>query len=175
MAPSEGSHYDDYSEKRPAPKFYRRRKYWYICAPVTIAIVLLVVLLILFVGFPKIAQGAINGSSITVHTAQITFPDQTGSVSKRDATDGNSTFILSMDSTLSNTGPFSATITFDEISVYFNDSIKVWFAIIGSAKKKIELDTLTNMINHSFHIFPLMNSLVLSTYLQHLFLDQKAH
>lgn len=42
-------------------------------------------------------------------------------------------------------------------------------------KKKIELDTLTNMINHSFHIFPLMNSLVLSTYLQHLFLDQKAH
>jgi hypothetical protein len=122
---SEPSVYDDYDEKKTTPKFYRRRKYWYICAPVTIAIVLLVVLLVLFVGFPKIAQNTINGSSITVHTAQITFPDQTGTVSKRDTVDANSTFILSMDSSLSNTGPFSATIAFDEISVYFNDSVLV--------------------------------------------------
>ncbi|CAO3693098.1 unnamed protein product [Umbelopsis ramanniana] len=120
---SEPSVYDEYDEKRPATKFYKRRKYWYICVPVTIAIVLLVVLLILFVGFPKIAQSSINGSTITVHNAQITFPNQSGTVSKRDGTDGNSTFILSMESDLSNTGPFSATITFDEISVYFNDSI----------------------------------------------------
>jgi hypothetical protein len=122
---SEPSVYDEYDEKRPATKFYKRRKYWYICVPVTIAIVLLVVLLILFVGFPKIAQSSINGSTITVNNAQITFPNQSGTVSKRDGMDGNSTFTLSMESDLTNTGPFSATITFDEISVYFNDSILV--------------------------------------------------
>jgi hypothetical protein len=126
MKPEDGSVYDDYSEKVPEKKkFYRNRKYWYICVPVTIAIVLLVVLLVLFVGFPKIAQSAINGSSITVNNAQITFSEPTGSVSKRSTNDGNSTFFLTMDGSLSNTGPFSATIDFDEISVYFNDSIKV--------------------------------------------------
>ncbi|KAG2183772.1 hypothetical protein INT43_006783 [Umbelopsis isabellina] len=126
MRPEDGSVYDEYNEKVPEKKkFYRNRKYWYICVPVTIAIVLLVVLLILFVGFPKIAQSSINGSSITVNKAQITFTDSTGAVSKRDATDGNSTFTLIMDGSLSNTGPFSATIDFDEISVYFNNTIKL--------------------------------------------------
>ena len=125
VEPSEDSINDDYTEKQQKPRFYGRKKYWYICVPVTIAIVLLVVLLILFVGFPKIAQGAIDGSSINVNTAQISFPTQTGSVSKRDNVDGNSTFTLTMNGSLSNTGPFSATITFDEISVYFNESVLV--------------------------------------------------
>src|ERR1700731_4148022 len=63
----------------------RRRKYWYLCVPVTIVIVILVVVLILFVAFPKIAQNTINGSSISINSASITFGNQNGgSVSKRD-------------------------------------------------------------------------------------------
>ncbi|KAI8579351.1 hypothetical protein K450DRAFT_288548 [Umbelopsis ramanniana AG] len=100
----------------------RRRKYWYLCIPVTIVIVIVVVVLALFVAFPAIAQNTINGSSINIQNADITF-GSTGSVSKRDVTDGNSTFNLDMKSSLSNTGPFSATITFDTIDVYYNDTI----------------------------------------------------
>lgn len=109
----------------------RRRKYWYLCVPTTIVITILVVVLVLFVAFPKIAQNTINGSSININSAQITFPNQNGgSISKRDGTDGNSTFNLAMESSLSNTGPFSATITFDTIDVYYNGTILVsaWYA-----------------------------------------------
>jgi uncharacterized membrane protein (DUF485 family) len=101
----------------------RRRKYWYLCVPTTIVIVVLVVVLILFVAFPKIAQNTINGSSISVDSASISFENTNGgSVTKRDTPDANSTFILSMNSSLSHTGIFSATIKFDTISVYYNSN-----------------------------------------------------
>ncbi|KAI9279037.1 hypothetical protein BC943DRAFT_298272, partial [Umbelopsis sp. AD052] len=100
----------------------RRRKYWYLCIPITIVIVVVAVVLALFVAFPAIAQNTINGSSINIQNAAISFGN-TGSVSKRDGTDGNSTFNLDMKSSLSHTGPFSATIAFDTIDVYYNDTI----------------------------------------------------
>ncbi|CAM0140292.1 hypothetical protein VKS41_005895 [Umbelopsis sp. WA50703] len=101
----------------------RRRKYWYLCVPTTIVIVVLVVVLILFVAFPKIAQNTINGSSISVDSASISFENTNGgSVTKRDTPNANSTFILSMNSSLSHTGIFSATIKFDTISVYYNSN-----------------------------------------------------
>lgn len=121
-----------YDEKQVQPRSKyrdyvnpRRRKYWYLCVPTTIIITILVVVLILFVAFPKIAQSTINGSSITVDSASISFANANGgSVAKRDAPDANSTFTLSMKSSLSHTGIFSATIKFDTVSVYYksNDS-----------------------------------------------------
>jgi hypothetical protein len=115
--PHHQSKYRDYMNPR-------RRKYWYLCVPVTIVIVIVAVVLALFVAFPAIAQNTINGSHIDIQAASISF-GSTGSVSKRDGTDGNSTFNLDMKSSLSHTGPFSATITFDTIDVYYKDTILV--------------------------------------------------
>lgn len=115
--PHHQSKYRDYMNPR-------RRKYWYLCVPVTIVITVVVIVLILFVAFPAIAQNTINGSSIDIQAASISFGN-TGTVSKRDGTDGNSTFNLDLKSGLSHTGPFSATIVFDTIDVYYNDTILV--------------------------------------------------
>lgn len=120
---------EEYSEKAAPPpkkKFYKTKKYWIICSINTVIVVVVAVVLALYVIFPKVAQNILNGSKIDVNSADISFvkPDSlVNSVySKRDD-DLNSTFYMSLGSSLSHTGPFSATIKFQNpVKVYFNES-----------------------------------------------------
>ncbi|KAG0746078.1 hypothetical protein G6F33_006884 [Rhizopus arrhizus] len=123
---------EQYSEKPfPPPQrqpFYKKKKYWIICSVISVIIIVVVIVLILYVIFPKIAQTLMNNAGITVNAAQISFtkPDAlAGTVySKRDGDDLNSTFYMNMDSSLSNTGPFSASIKFhNPVEVYYNNTL----------------------------------------------------
>ncbi|CEG75653.1 hypothetical protein RMATCC62417_10662 [Rhizopus microsporus] len=123
---------DEYSEKPPPVqrrRFYKNKKYWIICSIISVIVIVVAVVLILYVIFPKIAQSLMNHSGISVNKAQITFtkPDSlNGAVySKRDGGDDlNTTFYMSMESSLSNTGPFAATIKFhNPVEVYYNNSL----------------------------------------------------
>ncbi|KAF9098545.1 hypothetical protein BGX27_000783 [Mortierella sp. AM989] len=103
--------FDEYDEvtKPQTQPFYKRRKYWYFCAIMTVIVVAVAVPLGLFVILPKIAQVILNNSTMAFNSIQITNPT-------------NTSLDMSMDGTLGNTGPFSATIKFPEpIEVYYND------------------------------------------------------
>lgn len=120
---------EEYSEKAaPPPKrrFYKTKKYWIICSILTVIIVIVAVVLALFVIFPKIAQSLMNKSKIDVTAAGITFvkPEALNDAvyAKRDADNMNSTFYMNMESDLSNTGPFHASIKFQNpIQVHYED------------------------------------------------------
>lgn len=119
---------EEYSEKPPPPprrRFYKQKRYWIICSVITVIIVVVVVLLIIYVFFPMIAQSLINKAGIEVGDAQITFsPPDNLSSQKRQTYNMNETFFMNMTSKLTNTGPFSADITFhNPIEVYYNDTI----------------------------------------------------
>ncbi|KAJ8663466.1 hypothetical protein O0I10_000706 [Lichtheimia ornata] len=118
---------EEYSEKPPPPprrRFYKQKKYWIICSILTVIIVVVVVLLIIFVFFPMIAQSIMNKASIGVDSAGITFEPPKDDLAKRQDFNMNTTFYMDMESTLHNTGPFSADIKFhNPINVYYNESI----------------------------------------------------
>lgn len=121
---------EEYSEKAappPKPRFYKRKRYWVICAIQTVIVTVVAVVLALYVIFPKVAQSLMNKSQIDVTAAGITFTkpnDLTGTTySKRDGDDMNSTFYMNMESDLSHTGPFSAKIKFhNPIQIFYNES-----------------------------------------------------
>jgi hypothetical protein len=103
--------FDEYDEvtKPQARPFYKRRKYWIFCAIMTVIVVAVAVPLALFVILPKVAQSIINGSGMSFKSIQITNPTETS-------------MDMAMLGSLTNTGPFSATIKFPEpIEVYYND------------------------------------------------------
>ncbi|KAI8975148.1 hypothetical protein BDF20DRAFT_822209 [Mycotypha africana] len=124
---------EEYAEKQPAVPvkrpFYKKKKYWIICSVISAIIIVVVVLLIIFVAFPKIAQSLMNQSKIDVNTAQISFSKpsslESQTYSKRDGGDNmNTTFYMNMESSLKNTGPFSADIKFhNPINVLYKDQI----------------------------------------------------
>lgn len=122
---------EEYAEKPAPPKkrpFYKTKKYWIICAVITVIVVIVVVLLALYVFFPMIAQSLMNKAGIDVNSAQITFNKPTDlnglAYRKRDGDDLNSTFYMNMESSLKNTGPFSASIKFkNPVEVYYNDTL----------------------------------------------------
>lgn len=122
---------EEYSEKAAPPqklRFYKRKRYWVICAINTVIITVVAVVLALYVIFPKVAQSLMNQSHIDVTAADISFtkPDALNgqTYSKRDGDDMNSTFYMNMQSALSNAGPFSASINFhNPIEVYYNDTL----------------------------------------------------
>ncbi|KAI9493349.1 hypothetical protein BDB00DRAFT_823642 [Zychaea mexicana] len=124
----ENSVMEEYSEKPPPPpprRFYKQKKYWIICSIITVIIVVVVVLLIIYVFFPMIAQALMNQSGIGVDSSDITFnpPDN---LNKRDGEqlNMNSSFYMSMTSSMSNTGPFAADLKFhNPINVYYNDTL----------------------------------------------------
>ncbi|KAF7731540.1 hypothetical protein EC973_009304 [Apophysomyces ossiformis] len=118
----EDGYYEEYTEKPAAPprqRFYKKKKYWIICSIITVILIVVIVLLVLFVAFPKIAQSVMNNAGVNVEAAQITFTPPNNlhasvALLKRDQpADGNSTFYMSMKSKMTNTGPFSADIKFD--------------------------------------------------------------
>ncbi|KAK4514796.1 uncharacterized protein ATC70_002401 [Mucor velutinosus] len=121
---------EEYSEKAAPPpkqKFYKKKKYWIICSITTVIVVVVAVVLALYVIFPKIAQSLMNKSKIDVTAAGITFnkPDALANqvYTKRDGDDMNSTFYMNMESALSDTGPFSATIKFhNPVQIFYNES-----------------------------------------------------
>lgn len=100
--------YDEVSKPQSRP-FYKRRKYWVFCAIMTVIVVAVAVPLALFVILPKVAQSIINGSGMEFKSIQITNPTDTS-------------LSMAMQGSLTNTGPFPATIEFPEpIEVYYND------------------------------------------------------
>ena len=121
---------EHYSEK-PAPpakqKFYKKKKYWIICAIQTVIVTVVAVVLALYVIFPKVAQSLMNKSTIDVTAADISF-NKPGALdnsvySKRDGDNMNTTFYMSMNSKLGHTGPFSAKINFhNPVQVLYNDT-----------------------------------------------------
>ncbi|GAN02932.1 hypothetical protein MAM1_0031d02382 [Mucor ambiguus] len=121
---------EEYSEKAAPPpkqKFYKKKKYWIICSITTVIVVVVAVVLALYVIFPKIAQSLMNKSKIDVTAAGITFnkPDALANqvYAKRDGDDMNSTFYMNMESALSDTGPFHASIKFhNPVQIYYNES-----------------------------------------------------
>ncbi|KAF7727125.1 hypothetical protein EC973_007986 [Apophysomyces ossiformis] len=124
---------EEYTEKPPPPpkqKFYKKKKYWIICSIISAIIILVVVLLAVFVFFPMIAQSLMNNAGISVQSAQITFTppnnlQQSNALAlvKRDF-NPQTTFYMAMQSKLSNTGPFSASIKFQNpIQVYYNNTL----------------------------------------------------
>jgi hypothetical protein len=122
---------EEYSEKQPPPKkrpLYKNKKYMIFCGVSTVIIVVVAVVLALYVIFPKIAQSLMNQSNINVNAADITFtkPDALNNqiYGKRDGDDLNSTFYMHMETSLTNTGPFSAKIEFQNpVNVYYNDTL----------------------------------------------------
>ncbi|KAI9322513.1 hypothetical protein BX666DRAFT_2128544 [Dichotomocladium elegans] len=120
---------EEYSEKAlpppPRKRFYKNKRYWIICGVLSAIITLVVVLLAVFVFFPKIAQDIMNKSGISVNTAEISFVPPSSSINaKRQDTDMNTTFYMIMSSKLTNTGPFAADIKFhNPIDVFYNDTL----------------------------------------------------
>jgi hypothetical protein len=102
--------YDEVTKPTTRP-FYKRRKYWYFCAIMTVISVAVGVPLALYVILPKVAQMILNGSTMQFEKIQITNPT-------------NTSLDMSMSGTLGKTGPFSATIEFPEpIQVYYNGTV----------------------------------------------------
>lgn len=57
---------EDDEAKQPArPKFYRRRKFWIFCIPISIVVIIIAVILTLYVIMPKIVQGLMNNSAVS--------------------------------------------------------------------------------------------------------------
>lgn len=101
--------YDEVTKPTTRP-FYKRRKYWYFCAVMTVLTVAIGVPLALFVILPKVAQLILNNSTMTFKAIQITNPT-------------NSSLQMSMDGDLGHTGPFAATIEFPEpIKVFYGET-----------------------------------------------------
>ncbi|KAF9981330.1 hypothetical protein BGZ75_007419 [Mortierella antarctica] len=103
--------FEEYDEvtKPQNPPFYKRRNYWIFCAIMTVIVVAVAVPLALFVILPKVAQSIINKSNMEFSSIQITEPT-------------NTSMVMAMDGSLTDTGPFSATIKFPEpIEVYYNE------------------------------------------------------
>ncbi|KAI9255982.1 hypothetical protein BY458DRAFT_558480 [Sporodiniella umbellata] len=121
---------EEYSEKPILPQkrpFYKKKRYWIICSILSAIILVVVIVLILYVFFPMIAQALMNKAEIEVGGAQISFtkPEVLNgqTYTKRDGDDLNSTFYMTMDSSLKNTGPFAASIKFhNPIQVLYNDT-----------------------------------------------------
>ncbi|KAF9134803.1 hypothetical protein BG015_003365, partial [Linnemannia schmuckeri] len=101
--------YDEVTKPTTRP-FYKRRKYWYFCAVMTVLAVAIGVPLALFVILPKVAQLILNNSTMTFKAIQITNPT-------------NTSLQMSMDGDLGHTGPFAATIEFPEpIKVFYGET-----------------------------------------------------
>ncbi|KAI9300876.1 hypothetical protein BJ944DRAFT_15990, partial [Cunninghamella echinulata] len=140
---------EEYSEKPPPPqkkKFYKNKKYLIPCGIITAILIVVVVCLIVFVFFPMIAQSLMNQSQISLNAAEITFKEpQPQQNAKRDF-DIQKQFFMKMDSALSNTGPFHASIAFhNPIIVYYNDTLLGKITLpntdIGGGKGSLVADT----------------------------------
>ncbi|CAG8543902.1 28606_t:CDS:2, partial [Racocetra persica] len=91
-----------------SPRFYRQKRFWTICVAVTIVLLAIFIPLFILVIFPAIAQSAIDGSTLNLNSINLTDIQED---SVTIASSGNVT----------NAGPFSSTISFDEpVSMIYN-------------------------------------------------------
>ncbi|CAG8555047.1 18324_t:CDS:2, partial [Racocetra fulgida] len=91
-----------------SPRFYRQKRFWTICVAVTIVLLAIFIPLFILVIFPAIAQSAIDGSTLNINSINLTDIQED---SVTIASSGNVT----------NAGPFSSTISFDEpVSMIYN-------------------------------------------------------
>ncbi|KAI8070949.1 hypothetical protein BC940DRAFT_345179 [Gongronella butleri] len=123
---NEDDQMEEYLEKPPPPRkqpLYKNKKFLISCGVISAIVVIVVVCLMIFVFFPMICQSLMNQAGVSVNAAQITFSQPSGQNAKRDFNPQN-TFMMNMDSSLSNTGPFAATIKFhNPITIFYNDTL----------------------------------------------------
>lgn len=141
---------EEYIEKPPPPpkkKFYKNKKYLIPCGIITAVLIVVIVCLVVFVFFPMICQSLMNQSGIDVNDAAITFNNNNNNnqPTKRDF-DIQKVFFMNMKSSLKNTGPFGATITFhNPINVYYNDTLLGNITLpntnIANGKGQLDADT----------------------------------
>ncbi|KAF9973351.1 hypothetical protein BGZ73_003428 [Actinomortierella ambigua] len=93
--------YDEALHDDKKKRFYRKRRFWYICGGVTVVSIVIFVPLLLLVILPKIAQSIINHSTMSLYQLNMTEPTETG-------------MKVSMSGGIGNAGIFSATIEFPE-------------------------------------------------------------
>uniref|UniRef100_A0A1D1Y3R8 30S ribosomal protein S2 n=1 Tax=Anthurium amnicola TaxID=1678845 RepID=A0A1D1Y3R8_9ARAE len=97
------------AKKRDTAKWYKRKSFWTFCGITTIILTIILVPVIIFGVFPKIAQSSINKSEITYNRIIISDP----------ITDNN--FKISIQGSLSGGGSFDADASFtDPIQVYWD-------------------------------------------------------
>ncbi|KAF9164377.1 hypothetical protein DFQ26_001513 [Actinomortierella ambigua] len=105
--------FDEYEDvKQPQKqKFYRRKKFWWCCIPTTVITIVVAVVLALYVIMPKIAQGLMNKSTISLQQIDISGPTETK-------------MTVAMKGKMENTGPFHAEISFpDPVQVSWNGAV----------------------------------------------------
>ncbi|KAJ1923184.1 hypothetical protein IWQ60_006039 [Tieghemiomyces parasiticus] len=85
-------------EQRP---WYKRKRFWCGCGGVTLLLIVALILIIIFVVFPKMAASSIDKADMKFRSIQI-----------RNPTDD--TVDMTMDAEMLNTGPFSADVKFTE-------------------------------------------------------------
>ncbi|ORX55704.1 hypothetical protein DM01DRAFT_1321012, partial [Hesseltinella vesiculosa] len=117
---------EEYSEKPPPPRktpFYKNKKIMIPCLVISAILIVVIVCLMVFVFFPMICQSLMNQAGVNVNAALISFSAPTsGPHAKRDF-NPQTEFMMNMDSTLKNTGPFAATIVFNNpIEIHYNDT-----------------------------------------------------
>ncbi|KAF9163147.1 hypothetical protein DFQ26_002901 [Actinomortierella ambigua] len=103
------SHFDEYPEHeynealqgKKGVRFYRKRRFWYVCGGVTVVGIAVFVPLLLLVILPKIAQSIINQSTMSLYQLNMTEPSDAG-------------MKVSMSGGIGNAGIFAATIEFPE-------------------------------------------------------------
>lgn len=121
-----GRDYMESSEKRKSYKssliqtnvtpFYRRKRFWAVCAAFSVILNAIFIPLLFLVIIPNVAQSSVNDAKINFDAINITNPT-------------NDNFIVSMSGTTSGTGPFGAKITFNgPVNILYNN------AILGSAE-----------------------------------------
>ncbi|CAG8506355.1 4832_t:CDS:2 [Paraglomus brasilianum] len=108
--PLEGNEKD--AKKRNPAKWYKRKSFWTFCGITTIILTIILVPVIIFGVFPKVAQSSINKSQITYSRIIISDP----------ITD--SSFKISIQGSLSGGGSFDADASFiDPVQVYWDDTL----------------------------------------------------
>jgi len=89
--------------KKGLNRYFKTRRRMYLCLYCLISLILLAIMLpvTFFVIVPAVAQSAINGSKMVITSTKITAPNEDG-------------FTMKMSATVTDTGPFDATIEFSE-------------------------------------------------------------
>ncbi|KAI8071000.1 hypothetical protein BC940DRAFT_365659 [Gongronella butleri] len=151
---------EEYSEKPPPPPkkpLYKNKKFLITCGVISAIVVIVVVCLMVFVFYPMICQSLVNQANINLNAAVITFspPASASGAQKRETIDIQKQFFMQMDSGLSNTGPFSASINFhNPVNVYYNDTLLGQVNLpdtnIAGGSGNLKADTIFNIQDETF-------------------------
>ncbi|ORX55671.1 hypothetical protein DM01DRAFT_1335066 [Hesseltinella vesiculosa] len=168
---------EEYSEKPPPPAkkpFYKNKKIMIPCLVISAILIVVIVCLMVFVFFPMICQSLVNQANISVNNAVIQFTQPAaGGNAKRDTINIQNQFYMDMSSALSNTGPFSASIVFENpVPVSYNDTLLGTINLpptnIGGGHGNLDASTVFNINDTKFFAEFSKDMLALDTFYWHL-------